>query len=309
MSNRRDFLKQVAIATAGLSLSTLPQKLIAKRVSSKITLLHTNDIHCHINPFSEGALAGKGGLARLSGMIEKVRREEPNVMLLDSGDMFQGTPFFNNFKGELIFKVMSKMGYQATTLGNHEFDNGMETLVRSMGHAKFPIINSNYDFSDTPYAGEFPPFHLFHQKGVKVGVYGLGVELEGLVDPANYGNTRYNDPIEVAQKMERLLKENHHCDLVICLSHLGLEYTREGQENKISDKKLAPHTRYTDIIMGGHSHTYMEKPHYTTNAEGKQVLINQAGWGGLYLGRIDVYFDSSGGKLAYVDAVSVENKA
>ncbi len=311
MSNRRTFLKQVAAASVGLTLSSLPQRLMAKKATNKITILHTNDIHCHINPFEGGdpLLEGRGGLARLSGMINKIRREEANVMLLDSGDMFQGTPFFNSFKGELIFKVMSKMGYQAATLGNHELDNGLKRLVMSMQYAKFPIINSNYDFSATSFMGDFIPFTVFYQKGIKVGVYGLGVELEGLVDPKNYEDIVYNDPIEVAKKMEYQLKVKQNCDLVICLSHLGFEYTDEGLEVKISDKRLAPHTKYTDLILGGHTHTRLEEPFYVANADGKQVLINQTGWGGLYLGRIDVYFDETGAKIAYVNASSLENKS
>ncbi|MFV0522782.1 MAG: bifunctional metallophosphatase/5'-nucleotidase [Mangrovibacterium sp.] len=309
MSNRRTFLKQAFAASAGLALATVPQKLMAKKNHAKLTILHTNDIHSHITPFTEGTLEGKGGLARLSSMINKVRKEEENVMLLDSGDMFQGTPFFNNFKGELIFKIMSQMGYQASTLGNHEFDNGVERLVKSMRYAKFPIINSNYDFSATPFEGEFIPFQTFFQKGIKVGVYGLGVDPHGLVDPINYKDIIYNDPIEVAQRMERILKEDQKCDVVICLSHLGFEYTIKGQENKISDKILAPHTQYTDLILGGHTHTYLKEPFYAINADGKSILINQTGWGGLHLGRIDIYFDRIGGEVAYVGASSLENKA
>ncbi|MFV0366335.1 MAG: bifunctional metallophosphatase/5'-nucleotidase [Mangrovibacterium sp.] len=309
MSNRRTFLKQAATASAGLALTTLPQKIWAKKEAvQKLTILHTNDIHSHINPFVGGDLNGQGGLARLSGMINKVRSEESNVMLLDSGDMFQGTPFFNTFKGELIFKVMSKMGYQASTIGNHEFDNGLESLVKAMQYAKFPMVNSNYDFSETPFMGEFQPFHIFYQKGIKVGVYGLGVELEGLVDSNNFKGVKYNDPIEVAQKMELLLKEKNNCDIVICLSHMGFE-TREGAKGKMDDKTLAPHTKYTDIILGGHSHTYLEEPYFATNANGETVLINQAGWGGLYLGKVDVYFDSDTKKVAYVETASLVNKA
>ncbi|MFV0290446.1 MAG: bifunctional metallophosphatase/5'-nucleotidase [Mangrovibacterium sp.] len=308
MSSRRIFLKQALTATAGVALSSLPWRALGKDSRVKLTILHTNDIHCHIDPFNEGANVGKGGMPRLSGIINAIRSEEDNVMLLDSGDMFQGTPYFNTYKGELIFRVMSKMGYQASTIGNHELDNGLERLVRSMQHAKFPIINSNYDFSATSFEGDFVPYHIFYQKGIKVGIYGLGIELEGLVDPKNIGGIKYKDPIEVAQRMEYLLKVKNNCHLVICLSHLGLEYTDEVSKGKICDKHIAAHTSNTDLILGGHTHTYLEKPLRAINANGQEVLISQAGWGGLYLGRIDLYFDLTSGKIVQINSESSKNE-
>ncbi|MFV0554874.1 MAG: bifunctional metallophosphatase/5'-nucleotidase [Mangrovibacterium sp.] len=310
MSNRRSFLKQAMLFSGGIALASLPKRLMAKEAGAKkLTILHTNDIHCRIDPFAEGTFEGRGGLARLSGMINRIRTEEDNVMLLDSGDMFQGTPYFNTYKGELIFKVMSKMGYQAATMGNHELDNGLESLARAMQHMRFPFVCSNYDFSGTSFMGEFVPYHIFYQKGIKVGVYGLGVELEGMVDAKNFEGIIYNDPIEVAQKMEYQLKEKNKCDLVICLSHLGFEYTNENVKGKISDKRLAPHTKHTDLILGGHTHTYLAEPYIAKNAHGKPVLINQTGWGGLNLGRIDVYFDEAKGEISFVDSTIIENKA
>ncbi len=312
MSNRRQFLKQASLATAAVAATTiLPKNVLANDKLKKVTILHTNDLHCHINPFSGGgeSLDGKGGMARLSAIVNKVRREEDAVFLFDCGDMFQGTPFFNQFKGELILKVMSKMKYDAATIGNHEFDNGLEQLVRSMNHAKFPFVNSNYDFTKTPFYDRFAPYNIFTRNNVRVGVYGLGINPAGLVDPANYAGIEYNDPITIAQETEELLKKKMRCDLIVCLSHLGFEYTNESKKGVISDKNLAPHTKYTDIILGGHTHTFLEEPYYAINADGKSVVINQAGWGGLYLGRLDIYFDVQKKEIASLNSVSLKNEA
>ncbi len=292
MNSRRNFLKRVAASSAGLALTGLPNELWAKNDLARLTILHTNDIHSQLEPFSpnDPKYAGKGGLARLSGYIKAVREQEDNVLLLDSGDMFQGTPYFNFYKGELILKVMSQMGFDATTLGNHEFDNGLDALNRAMDYAKFPFVNSNYDFSQTKLYDRFSRFVVFRKNGIKIGVYGLGIELDGLVNQKNYEGTIYNDPVTVAQEMETFLKIDKQCDLVVCLSHLGLSY----ESSKISDMKLAPQTRYTDLILGGHTHTFLDAPIEVQNASGKRVLINQVGRGGIVLGRIDFVFDKAG---------------
>lgn len=291
-SNRRHFIKRIAAASAGLALVNIPEKLLASNDLIQLTILHTNDMHSQIDPFPDNhpTNAGKGGLARLSGMIQQVRAQQANVLLLDSGDMFQGTPYFNFYKGELILKIMSEMGYEASTLGNHEFDNGLDALNRALDYAKFPIVNSNYDFSQTKLYDRFNRFVVFRKGGVKVGVYGLGVEMQGLISQANYEGAIYNDPVAVAREMETFLKFDKKCDLVVCLSHLGYQY----ETDKISDLTLAPQTRYTDVILGGHTHTFLDKPVELKNADGKRILINQAGWAGMVLGRIDFVFDKSG---------------
>jgi 5'-nucleotidase len=220
-------------------------------------------------------------------MVNQCRKENPNLLLLDGGDMFQGTPYFNYFKGDLIMKVMSKMGYDAGTIGNHEFDNGMGDILSAIKNANFPLISSNYDFSDTILNGHVKTQQILEKGGIKVGIYGLGIELDGLVGKLNFGNTRYLDPLETALKMESVLKNDHKCDLVICLSHLGLSY----ENSKISDKTLAPQTKYTDLIVGGHTHSFLDKPLTLKNADGKPILVNQAGWAALATGKIDFLFD------------------
>ena len=289
--DRRRFIRNVAAGTAGITLGAVPYELFAHEDFTTISILHTNDIHCHIEPFtgSNERYANKGGLARIAKLAALERQKNPNTLLLDAGDMFQGTPYFNYFKGELMLKVMSEAGYDASTIGNHEFDNGLQGIKDPLPNAEFPIISSNYDFSDTILSGSFPEYKIFRRDGVKIGIYGVGIELENLVGKKNYGATVYNDPVVVAQRMESFLKNEKKCDLVICLSHIGLRY----RDNKVSDMVLAAETSFTDLIIGGHTHSYLEKPLEEKNKLGQPVIVNQAWWGGLVVGKIDFVFEKS----------------
>ena len=289
--NRRFFIRNIAAGAAGLGLGAVPYDLLANDDFATITILHTNDIHSHIEPFTgtNEHYANKGGLARISKLAKTYKDLNPNTLLFDAGDMFQGTPYFNYFKGELIFKVMSAAGYDLGTIGNHEFDNGLQGIYDPLPNAKFPLITSNYDFSDTILAGKFERYRIFKCKGIKIGIYALGIELDGLVGRKNYGNTIYNNPITVALEMENYLKNEEDCDLIICLSHLGLKYSN----NKVSDMLIAAETSMTDLIIGGHTHTFLEKPLVEKNKAGNPVIVNQAWWGGLVVGKIDFIFDRS----------------
>lgn len=289
MNSRRNFIRKVALGSGALALGVVPKELFASGELIRLSVVHTNDMHCHFDPFPEtdAEYPGRGGIVRLASIVERYRAENPNMLLLDAGDMFQGTPYFNYFKGDLIVKVMTKMGYDAGTIGNHEFDNGLGDMKSAFQLAGFPIISSNYNFSDTLLAGSTKDHHILNKGGIKIGIYGLGIELDGLVNKQNFGETRYLDPLETALKMEKMLKQEHSCDLVICLSHLGLAY----EHDKISDKTIAPQTRYTDLIVGGHTHTFLGKPLILNNAVGKPVLVNQAGWAALATGKIDFVFD------------------
>ncbi|MCB4797476.1 bifunctional metallophosphatase/5'-nucleotidase [Neotamlana laminarinivorans] len=296
---RRDFLQQTAASSAlitlgGLGLSSFTE---AKK-NTKITILHTNDVHSHIDAFGpeDGRNANKGGVARRATLIDNYRNENPNTLLLDAGDIFQGTPYFNYYGGELEFKLMSKLKYDASTIGNHDFDNGVDGLFAQLPHAKFDFICANYDFTNTVLDTHTKPYKTFLKQGIKIGVFGLGIELNGLVAPNLYKETKYLDPIEIAQDMTRILKENEKCDLIICLSHLGYHY--KNNPNKISDLKLAEATQNIDLIIGGHTHTFLPKPTIAKNAIDKNVLVNQVGCYGLYLGKIDFYFDSNNNKTA-----------
>ena len=294
MSDRRYFLKSIAGGAALLGLSTFPLDLLASREIEKITILHTNDVHSHVDPFPDNdpKFAGLGGVARRSALIKKIRAEEKNVLLLDVGDIFQGTPYFNMFGGEVELKLMSDMGYDASTIGNHDFDNGMDGLVKQLPNANFPLLCSNYDFSDTPLNNKTQPYKIVEKGGIKIGVFGIGIELQGLVDKKLYGNTIYNDPVKKAKYYGHLLKHEKKCDLVICLSHLGYKY----KEEKISDELLAKQCRNIDLILGGHTHTFLDEPVRYKNADGKETLVAQVGWAGIKLGRIDYYFEKNSKK-------------
>ena len=287
---RRNFIKNTAATSALLSLSGLSLSSFSTVKEKKITILHTNDVHSHIDPFPENhpRNPSMGGVARRANIIEQIRKEEENVLLLDAGDIFQGTPYFNYYGGELEFKLMSMMKYDLATLGNHDFDNGINGFFAQLPHANFEFVSANYDFKNTELNGIVKPYKTFLKDGIKIGVFGLGIELEGLVDKKLYKETKYYNPIEVATDITKTLKETEKCDLIICLSHLGFDYKNE--KDKPSDLKLAAATQDIDLIIGGHTHTFLDKPVIKTNKVGKQVVINQVGAYGINLGRIDFYF-------------------
>ncbi|MDR2205146.1 MAG: metallophosphatase [Flavobacteriaceae bacterium] len=294
--NRKNFLKTIGGGT--LAVAFAPNFLYARNkqnldfgTSYKLTILHTNDQHSRIEPFEATYKPNpnQGGIARRASLVQQIRAAENNVLLLDSGDIFQGTPYFNFFGGELEFKLMTMMKYDASTMGNHDFDNGLEGFLKVLPNADFPFICSNYDFKNTVLDGKTVPFKIFNKNGIKVGIFGLGIELQGLVGRKNYAETVYNDPVEIAQQYADLLKNEKKCDLVICLSHLGFEFKDVPQ--KICDVQLAQKTENIDVILGGHTHTFLSEPINYQNRKGKNVLVNQVGWAGLLLGRIDFYFD------------------
>lgn len=289
---RRNFIKTTALAGAALSIPNINFATTLLETDKKLVILHTNDQHSRIEPFpaSYSKNPNQGGFARRATLIEKIRKEEPNVLLIDSGDIFQGTPYFNFFGGELEFKLMSKMGYEASTLGNHEFDNGLEGFKKQLPHAKFDFLCSNYDFSNTVLEGLTHDYKIVNKDGIKIGLFGLGVELKGLVDERNYLETKYLDPIEIAQDKADMLKKEKKCDLVICLSHIGYKYPKDP--HKVCDIALCQQTSNIDLVLGGHTHTFFKEPEKYTNKEGKEVLLNQVGWAGLLLGRIDFVFTS-----------------
>lgn len=288
--DRRDFLK-LGLAGAGLVAVPFEAGAIKKPRVQNLLILHTNDVHSRIDPFpsTDPKYAGKGGVARRKTVIEKLRAENEHVLLFDCGDVFQGTPYFNLYGGEVELKAMSDMKYDAGTMGNHDFDNGVEGFLKVMSNASFPFICSNYDFSETPLAGKTEGFRIFKKGEIKVGVMGLGIELKGLVPDKLYGNTRWLDPIETAERVGERLRKEYGCDLVICLSHLGFKYDND----KVSDIVLARKTRYLDLILGGHTHTFLNEAVIEKNADGRNVLINQVGWGGIYLGSISLVFQKN----------------
>lgn len=249
----------------------------------QLTILHTNDTHSQIYPFSENLAdtlrAGRAGFLRRIEMLKEERAKNPDLLLFDSGDFCQGSPYFTLYKGEVETGLMNMMHYDAGTVGNHEFDFGLDNMARIFRSLNFPIVCANYDFTGTPLASIVKPYTILERKGVRIGVFGISPKLDGLVDHKNYLPTVYNDPISVAQKTVDELKAKR-CDLIICLSHLG--WNVEG----ISDEELVAGTRGIDLVLGGHSHSFLQQLEYVNNLDGKPVGIDQNGKSGIYIGKM-----------------------
>ncbi|WP_150451666.1 bifunctional metallophosphatase/5'-nucleotidase [Arenibacter lacus] len=300
--DRRNFISRTAATSAFIGMGGLTLHSCQQETTKHITILHTNDVHSHIDPFptNHSSFPNLGGVAKRATLVEEIRKENPNTLLLDAGDIFQGTPYFNFYGGELEFKLMSMLQYDAATIGNHEFDNGLEGFAAQLPYAKFDFLSANYDFSNTILDGQVKPYKTFSRGGIKIGVFGLGVALDGLVSKNLYKETVYLDPIEMAQEASNTLKNNEHCDLIICLSHIGYQYTNS---QRVDDLKLAAATENIDLIIGGHTHTFLEKPTVVQNRKDLPVLVNQVGCFGINLGRLDFYFES--GKLTNTQGISI----
>lgn len=287
--NRKEFISSSVKAGIGLALTTSPLISVGQN-RSRLTVMFTNDWHSRVDPFplDGGKYEGLGGASKRAALIKTIREKNKHNLLLDSGDIFQGTPYFNFYGGELEFKLMSAMQYDAATLGNHDFDAGVNGLLKQLPHASFPFINCNYDFDGTELEGKIEPYRIFKKGGTRIGVLGVGIELEGLVAPKLYGDIKYNDPIARANQVAEELKTKKKCDLVICLSHLGFEY----QSDKVDDITLAKHSKHIDLILGGHTHTFLDRPKEVINNQEQVVNILQTGWAGINLGKIDYERDS-----------------
>ncbi len=292
LMNRRHFVEKGLWAGGLLLAGGFPLSALAREKEAdvtRLTILHTNDVHSRLEPFPSAdgpQFAGQGGVVARAALIEKIRAEGREILLLDCGDIFQGTPYFNLYKGEPEMKAMTLMGYDAATMGNHDFDAGTEGFAKQLPWAQFPVLTANYDFARTALEGKTQPYKTFQKGKVKVGVFGLGIQLRGLVPDDLCAGVKYLDPLETAQATIDRLRKREGCDLVICLSHLGFQYPF----NKVSDKVLARETEGLDLILGGHTHTFLEEPVVLANKAGKYVMIHQVGWGGLRLGRIDYVF-------------------
>ena len=278
--NRREFLKYGALISAS---SLLPMDLISANPKNRLCILHTNDTHSRIDPFptTDSKYPNMGGVLGRMELIQQIRNEEKNVLLFDAGDIFQGTPYFNYFKGEIEIKLMSKMRYDAATMGNHDFDAGLDGFEKQLKYAHFPFITSNYDFKNTVLEGQTIENKIFEKEDWKVGVFGLGIELDGLVQQVQFRETKYLDPIEIAQEQIKQLKRKG-CNLIICLSHLGYKY----ENTKISDVILAKSCPDLNLIIGGHTHSFLEEGHLIQHIDGRETLITQTGLGGIKLGKI-----------------------
>ncbi len=251
-----------------------------------IVILHTNDTHSQIEPQTVGANRGLGGYERRENYIEKVRKDYPNVLLMDAGDYSQGTPYFTLFKGDVEIELMNALGYDVATIGNHEFDNGTAELARRVKMASFPIVCANYNFAGTALDGVIKPYAIIEKGGIKIGVMGVLTDIMSLVSPKNVEGIKYMEPYDIVNKLARKLKSRDKCDLVILLSHLGFD---NGSQHAPSDDMVAAQSKDIDIIIGGHSHTYITEKKLVPNKNGKNVVIVTANEKGNYVGKLDLY--------------------
>ena len=252
-----------------------------------LVILHTNDTHSNIEPATSGRNAGTGGVQRRANYFAAVKEANKNVLILDAGDYNQGTPYFTLFGGEAEIELNNAMGYEAVALGNHEFDNGVEHLANRLKKALYPTLCANYDFSGTPLEKIVKPYIIIKKGGRRIGIIGVTLDLHGYVAEKSRAGVKYSNPIPVVNELAAKLKNRKGCDLVIVLSHIGYD---GGSPDNPADKDLAALTSNVDIIIGGHSHTFMEKPEVVMNRDGKGVIINQTGAAGVYVGRIDITF-------------------
>lgn len=258
---------------------------VSAQKGKQLTILHTNDTHSTIQPLKENLAdtmkAGRAGFLRRIAMINEERQKDPELLLFDSGDFSQGSAYYTLFKGDVEIGLMNRMGYDCSTIGNHEFDFGMENMARLFKMANFPIVCSNYDFTGTILEGLVKPYIILRRKGIKIGVFALDPKMEGLVFAKNCQGIKYLDPIKVANEMAFKLKHKEKCDLVICVSHLGWEPITQ-----MGDPMMISHSRNIDIVLGGHSHSYFLKPQVVKDADGKDVPVDQNGKHAIFVGKL-----------------------
>ena len=256
------------------------------KTKKQLVILHTNDTHSCIMPLNpnlaDTMLAGRGGFLRRIAMLKQERAKNPDLLYFDSGDFCQGSPYYTMYKGDVEIGLMNQMGIDASTIGNHEFDFGMENMARIFKMANFPILCSNYDFTGSPCEGVVKPYTIIKRNGIKIGVFALDPKLDGLVTKANYGNIKFLDPIETANKMATMLKKVRKCDMVILISHLG------WGDDPISDQNVIANSRYIDLVLGGHSHTYFKELQYVKNLDGKDIPVDQNGKHAIFVGKMTV---------------------
>src|SRR6185295_10289771 len=309
MITRRGFLKAsmaggavVMCPRSALNLLALPawsaigEPLLKVAAGEKLlTFLHTNDTHSQIDPLpaNDGQYPDMGGVARRATLVKRIRKENPNTLMIDAGDVFQGTPYFNFYKGEVEYKSMSLIGYDVGTLGNHDFDNGVNALVAAMKFANFDFVSSNYDVRGTPLEARVKRYVLRTLGGVRVGLFGLGVSPDNLITPENFKGVKYMDPVTSAREVVDILRRQEHCQLVVGMSHLG--YYPNPKAAEIGDTQVASQVDGIDFIASGHTHTFMSTPVLTRQPSGNDTIIFQVGKSGIYVGRVD--FKLKAGKV------------
>ena len=307
--NRRHFLQQTMLSAGAFTTSFLLPKKGANTNEEEqpIVILHTNDMHSHVEPFPMDGSSnqGRGGLAARAQIINEIRGKNKHVLLLDAGDIFGNTPYFELFKGEPEIKAMNVMKYDAVTIGDQDFLSGIHNYANMINHfANFPVVICNYDFSNTSFQNKNLPYETFKKGAVKIGVTGVGIELQGLIADDLYGNVKYLNPIENANRTADILKRKEGCDLIICLSHLGDAY----KTDRISDEVLAKESYDIDLIIGGHTHRFFSEPRKYINKRGKEIIVNTAGWAGMQLGRLDYNLLKNGKKFLDTKTIIIGKK-
>jgi 5'-nucleotidase len=299
MITRRKFLATTAVFGAvtlvrptGILTNTIYESLAEPLLSPRrgealITILHTNDTHSQIDPVppNDKLYPGKGGVARRATLVKRVRRQNPNTLLIDAGDVFQGTPYFNFYKGEVEYKAMSAIGYDAGTLGNHEFDNGVDALAAALKFANFDLLSANYDVRGTALEGRVKKYSVRTVAGVRIGLFGMGISPVGLITPANFKGITYQDPLVAVREVVNTLRTTERCSLVIGMSHLG--YYPTPKEGEVGDSQVAESIDGIDFIASGHNHTFMAEPVSVRQPSGAETLIFQVGKSGIFVGRMD----------------------
>jgi len=308
MITRRHFLKGAVAGGFVAAAPRFPLEFLSTRAWSDvtsllplaageklITILHTNDTHSQIDPLpkNDRLYPDKGGVARRATLVKRIRKENPNTLLIDAGDVFQGTPYFNFYKGEVEYKSMSLIGYDVGTLGNHDFDNGVQGLADAMKFANFDFVSANYDVHGTPIENRVKRYVVRVLSGVRVGLFGLGISPDNLITPANFKGITYNDPVKASRDVVSILRGREHCSLVVGMSHLG--YYPNPRAGEIGDSQVAAQVDGIDFIASGHTHTFMKQPMVTTTPSGGKTVIFQVGRSGIYVGRMD--FKIRGGKV------------
>lgn len=292
MISRKEFLKKSAALAAGSVLPAWLNRFSAINPGSPdLTILYTNDTHARLDPFPENSLefSGLGGIARRSFLVNKIRNEVENVLLLDAGDVFQGTSWFDLYGGSVDFELMTEMKYDAMAVGNHEFDRGPDGFAEAAQKAGFPILAANYQVRNTPMNPYVQRFIVKEFNGFRVGIFGLGIPLDGVVAQELQGDVVSRRPEPWANGMVQSLREVHNCDFIICLSHLGYHYS----DARMDDLKLARRVPGIDLIIGAHTHTFLDNPVSVINPSGAPTLITQMGHSGVRLGRLDMYLSSA----------------
>jgi len=283
--NRRKFIRNLGISAAGIGVAGLmPTYLQARGTTYRLSILHTNDTHSRIDPYPAGSsMAGLGGVAARMELLKTIRSQIVHSILLDAGDFFQGTPYFNFYQGEVEIRAMQQLGYDVATLGNHDFDAGMDNLLTQLKKAEFPVVCSNYSFGRHGLSHRCQPAVVIRRDALKIGVFGLGINPQGLIPTALSPQLQYSDPFNSARQQIRRLRILHGCHMIICLSHLGLAYA----DDRPSDRRLAREVSGIDLIVGGHTHSFLDQPELYFNPAGRPVHIVQAGHSGLRLGKVD----------------------